>query len=349
MLQIRTSDRNTFKNCRQKWDFSSPLRGNWEPDIPPKPLWLGSACHHAWEVYYDPTTPRDAAVAIAAYVLYCTTRLAQYEVEQGEMWTEQKEGWEQQFQLGLAMLQYYFSEAEALDDFEVIWVEKDILVCLEDLRDSDDADQVYYGARLDGLVKDNHGEYWILEHKTAASLPSNTEYLEKDDQCGSYIWLVQEELGIPVAGVLYNVMVKKVPHPPAVLKNGGLSKNKQADTTLKLYKEAMAEHKLAYSQADYDYMEFLEEFPKKFIYREKVRRNQFEVASMRKRITDEAHDMLANPLIYPTPNQRNCTGCWFLEPCTAKLEGQDVQFVLDSEYKQRPNYDETITDKETAW
>lgn len=346
MLQIRTSDRQTFKQCRVKWDFSSPLRGNWEPDIPPKPLWLGSAVHKALEVYYDPSTPRDRSHAIAAYTLHCNTRLAEYETIQGDLWAEQQEDWDNQYNLGLGMLQYYFTQAPLLDDFKVIWVEKDLLVELDDLEDQR-WETPYYGARLDGLIQDSFGEYWILEHKTAATLPSSIDYLEKDDQCGSYIWLVQEQLGIEVAGVLYNILAKKIPHTPTVLKSGALSQNKQQDTTYELYEEAIKERKL--NRAEYDnFLKFLLEYPKSFIFREKVRRNQFEVSSMRKRITSEVYDMFS-ARIYPNPSRINCNGCWFAEPCTALLEGQDVKFVLESQFKQRPEYDETVTDKENPW
>jgi hypothetical protein len=62
--------------------------------------------------------------------------------------------------------------------------------------------------KLDGIVKIGN-EYFVLEHKTASLLDS--DYLERlwtDFQITLYAYYVEQTLGIPITGILYNVLVK---------------------------------------------------------------------------------------------------------------------------------------------
>jgi hypothetical protein len=62
--------------------------------------------------------------------------------------------------------------------------------------------------KVDGIVKIENA-YWLLEHKTAAQIDGS--YLEKlwtDFQIILYSWYVRETLGIPVVGIIYNILVK---------------------------------------------------------------------------------------------------------------------------------------------
>lgn len=62
--------------------------------------------------------------------------------------------------------------------------------------------------KVDGLVEQD-GEVFLLEHKTASTIDS--EYLEKlwmDFQILLYAYALEKHLGIRVAGVIYNILVK---------------------------------------------------------------------------------------------------------------------------------------------
>lgn len=63
VIPIHASDRGTFKSCRRKWDWSSPMRNNLAPKPEEHgismPLWFGSGIHWALKHYYDPTLKRD--------------------------------------------------------------------------------------------------------------------------------------------------------------------------------------------------------------------------------------------------------------------------------------------------
>ena len=64
--------------------------------------------------------------------------------------------------------------------------------------------------RVDGIVRmRDTGEYYLLEHKTASQLDG--EYLERlwtDLQVSLYAHYIEQCLGIEIAGVIYNVLVK---------------------------------------------------------------------------------------------------------------------------------------------
>lgn len=69
-------------------------------------------------------------------------------------------------------------------------------------------DEVYHGY-IDCLVQDVHGDWWVLETKTAAQI--NASYLDKvqiDSQVTGYMWLAREILGEFPKGVIYDVIKK---------------------------------------------------------------------------------------------------------------------------------------------
>ena len=66
--------------------------------------------------------------------------------------------------------------------------------------------------KVDGIVRIG-GEHFILEHKTAAQVDG--DYLEKlwtDFQITLYAHYIEETMGIPITGILYNVLVKVAAH-----------------------------------------------------------------------------------------------------------------------------------------
>ena len=61
--------------------------------------------------------------------------------------------------------------------------------------------------KVDGIVRQD-GQYFLLEHKTAAQIDAS--YLERlwtDFQIILYAWYLEQTLGITVSGIIYNVLV----------------------------------------------------------------------------------------------------------------------------------------------
>lgn len=354
---IRTSDRGTFKRCRQLWDFTSLLRGDFEyvPGI--KALDFGIAYHAALEVYYDPDfwdEPHDIkeGAAIGAFKVEVNNQIKR--IKDAGHWNEEMASdFKERIALGLGMLNHYFLAAPRLNKgyrpvkseitFEVpIPAPRQDWLALNGYthrgfdRDASGnlllhGDPVVYKGRLDLILEDEDGLLWILDHKTAAQF-GQTEHLDLDPQCGSYVWAIREQLGILCAGVIYSEHRKKVPKPPAVLKNGALSKAKNQGTSYDLYLRKLVEMGYSEDQILDQYGDILEYLRTNdgvsYFRRTVVHRSTDEMKAIERNISLEAIDMLGDPLIYPNPSRWNCNGCAFRTPCLIREEGGDWEWHL---------------------
>lgn len=328
---IRTSDRGTFKRCRTLWDFRSKIRQNYEPYARTQPLDFGTAIHAGLEAYYNPDTWGSLTMQqiAARHAFLESIDEIQQKVKFGAL--EFEEQFNEDRELGLAMLDNYFTWAPSQDNFKPILTEIEFEVPMIFWRHGHLQDFVYQG-RVDLVVEDEFG-YWIVDHKTAAQL-AGVDWLPLDDQCGSYAWALQKMLGLKIRGVIYSELRKKAPHPPLVLKNGQLSKNKQQDTSLEMYLAAIKENNL--DEDDYtEFLDYLVENPKDWFRRTPVQYTQRQLELQEERIKLEAREMLMNPNIYPSPSRINCQGCQFFAPCLAVQEGSDPQAILDEQYEKR--------------
>jgi hypothetical protein len=353
VFAIRTSDRGTFKRCRTLWDYKSPLRQRLEPIEGPKPLEFGIAIHSALETYYDPELRKlpDLEVveqlAIGKFNEDCAEQ-TQRRKDAG-LWDDAaKADFEERRELGEGMLNHYFTWAPENDknwtpilsevSFEVPvpWPQG---VLHDDVRHNWDFDididgnmvyegkPVVYQGRIDLIIQDSEGYYWIVDHKTAAQF-GDTSHLDMDEQCGSYGWAIHQQLGIPIRGIIYNELRKAVPKPPKRLQRGGFSVAKNQSTTYELYLrtlEGAGENLLNYKE----FLKWLSSQQNTFIRRSIVHRTNKEFELLAHRIGLEAIEMLGDPFIYPSPNRMNCAGCSFRAPCLARMDGSDEHYFLN--------------------
>jgi hypothetical protein len=209
-----------------------------------------------------------------------------------------------------------------------------------------------YEGRFDGIVRDRTGRYWVLEHKTFKVYDERKMF--NDDQSGSYLWAAQRIYGYKFAGVLYNVLMKKIPLvPPKVYvgkKNEGLSRdvrNVLKSTTSKLYRRAIADND--YEESHYsDELSLLDEWGwTNFFKRTWTERNAHEIEEVGLRILYETLEM-ANPetKMYPNPDGMRCPWCPFRVPCLMVSSGDDWREVLDENYRRRESTDVDLLDTE---
>jgi PD-(D/E)XK nuclease superfamily len=71
IIPIHNSDRGTFKDCRRRWDWSSPARHNLtvRADVAGiyQPFFFGSGIHYALESFYTPNLRRDPVEAFKTW------------------------------------------------------------------------------------------------------------------------------------------------------------------------------------------------------------------------------------------------------------------------------------------
>lgn len=351
---IRNSDRYTFKTCRRKWGWNSPLRGNFRPRVTPKPLEFGIAWHEAMAVLYDPDTwhllkdpSQRAFVYAAVHKRFDEVVAAQLKVyqEDKELFIEAEEDFKDRLILGHGMLDNYFAWALVNDNFTPVKVEVSFEATIPDPRRTD-TKQLYlpspaeegvdwpvvYQGRIDGLVQDYQGWYWILEHKTAGQF-GDMRHLELDEQITSYMWGLRA-IGFPVRGVIYSEAFKAAPEKVSrnltQRKGRWLSVNKMQRVTYESYLAAIHAHKedpAAYE----DFLEYLKVQPNPFFRRFVQYRTTAELDQIERQLGWEAIDMLTPDLpLYPTPGKFNCSYCSFREPCITLNQGGDVDFLLNN-------------------
>lgn len=348
-LVVRTSDRATFKKCRQLWDFSSKIRLNYDTDKPIYHLLFGTAWHAAMEVLYLPGDDYQTDVRTkAAHEAFEATIREQYRdvVRMGNDSPELDKEFDEMHVLGHKMITYYAGWAKFNDDFEPVTVEHEFEVPIDwkgNLLTVGGAPIVYQG-RIDGLVRDLRGYYWVLEHKSAAKEQA-TWWLQINDQVSSYEWALQGMLNIPIKGTIYTIAFKRAPEKPKVLKDGSVSCDRRQTTTASLFVEAIEEahpfrpafETITDNKKYFEYHQFLTnpDVAPKFIERHMLHRNPHQLEDVERRIAMEAQDMLNDPFIYPTVTAINCSSCPFKYPCLTRQDGGDWQYELASEYRKR--------------
>lgn len=358
---IHVSDQRTFKQCRRKWNWTSPLREYLESEKPYWPFFTGRAWHYALEMYYE--DGRDPRTHLYNWL--------QAEVKElGDMWPSEQEELAGQIKLLDGILAHYMlwvkgarhSKMKYGDhNLEFISLETEFQTPLRTPITNRVSPKVFLEGRFDGLVRHKPtNELWIWEMKTTRSIPEFEQTLANDDQAGIYILAAQEIVGEPIAGVLYNLGRKKVPPQVKKLKSGYMSQNKSSDITIEWWWDCVLsdpdhqkpddmtaeDYVHAIEQQYLPYIEHLEGAGNSYFARVPVRRTQHELEQLAKDTHLVALEMTREDVpIYPTPNWMNCKFCHFRTPCLTQNQGGDVEEVLKHMYRPRRKWD-AITGKE---
>ena len=370
IFRLSTTERQEFKECRRRWDYASLSRQSIEPNRPAIALWFGTGIHHALEMLYqrriefgaDPAyfdEPSDQDYLVKTWQDWCEGELKRLEESQQVLWPEQLEELKVSVDLGSAMLRNYENWSSVADTREdigfkrVLYTEREFAVPVpnEDgsvFRFTDGKGQVWecwLVGRLDLVVEDFEGRIWILDHKTSKDR-LDEEILILDDQMTMYLWAAQQILQKPVAGCYYNVLRKKLPVVPEVLKSGkGLSKSKMIDTTYDVYLQAILDS--GFDPVDYeDILDHLANKKTGFFERVKVYRNQHEVAMAGRMLLLEAIDMLNDPYIYPNPTRDCKWKCDYKELCLALNRNDDVEYLRKALFRTRVPEEGSVYNRE---
>lgn len=375
VFRLSTTEREEFKECRRRWDFSSLSRQGLEPNKPAIALWFGTGIHKCLETLYnyrieqvtqeeeDPFESMEAEhmVVAVAWQAWYDDEIERLEKSQGKLWAEQKDQFEQTKELGLGMLHGYVDWSSVKDNVEgtgfkeVLFTEREFEIPVPGpdglpyrfLDARGNPWEIWLVGRLDMLVRDWDGKLWVMDHKTSATR-LDEEKLVLDDQMTVYMWAVQQILKEPVAGCYYNVLRKKLPSVPAVLASGkGLSKAKNIDTTYDVYYHTILDKGFDPE----DYAEILDHLSNKgndFFQRAKVHRNQHELAMAGRMLLLEAIDMLNDPFIYPNQTWTCHTFCDFRPLCVAMNRNDDVDYIKKSMYRKREMEEQSVYNRETT-
>lgn len=352
VFRLSTTERQEFKECRRKWDFSSLSRQAIEPKRPALALWFGTGIHYALEMFYSEIPIEGKEVETPVSVLHwrkwVEEQIETMEKELGGLESEQLQVLEEAKRLGEGILEGYERWASLADTTEefgfknLLCTEKEFAIIVPDekgmpYRFTDANSQVWeiwLVGRLDMIVEDFDGGIWILDHKTSKDR-LDKELLILDDQMTVYLWAIQQILGLPVKGCYYNVLRKKIPVVPKVLVNGkALSQDKSIDTTYDVYLQAILDN--GFNEAEYDkILDFLASKKTDFFERVKIRRNQHEIGMAGRLLLLEAIDMLNAPYIYPNPTWDCKWKCDYKDLCLAINRNDDVTYLREALFQPR--------------
>lgn len=345
--EIHVSDMRSFKQCRRKWQWSSTLPGRMglERKVTYAPFFTGKAVHYAMQQYYE-----GGAEMTSTAEAYIAEEHKAME-EGGALWDSEEAVVQEQSALTLGMLAHYQMWARTDQgpwsdkNIRVLSMETDFKVPLRN-PNGRKSNKIYLGGRFDGVVQHLPSDtYWVFETKTTRSIKELVSSLANDEQAGAYVYAAGELLGVPIAGVLYNILRKKVPTQPQVLKSGDLSRRADADTTAQAFLDYACSHHADWTreQVIEYYQEYLDMLLAKgntFFLRHPVYRTPQEIKQLQLDIWTVALEMTRpNTPIYPSPSWLNCGFCSFRTPCLMLNAGGDYEEILDTEYRARRKWD----------
>ncbi len=183
---------NTFRNCPRK--YKHRYVDNLRPRMKVESLSFGSVIHSAIEIWYRSVDDANRLWIVLDFIDRSFPERATDENQQAN------------WHLARAIMTGYASRY-ATEDFTIIEIEKSFTGNIRN-PDTGRCSQTFVMAgKADAIVQRSDGMY-LLEHKTAASIDSN--YLDKlwtDTQIALYCYYLLE-LGYPIVGVIYNVLLK---------------------------------------------------------------------------------------------------------------------------------------------
>lgn len=340
---ISTSDRNAFKSCRRKWNWSSPLRQSLSPLEQRHPLWFGSGMHHVLEDFHGHKIYPSTDAAVDDYIQATTKHYGAENLPQSldedavlmkRMLEHYRIGW---LKLkGRDPLKTYVVSGEP--QVEVPF-EFEIPLSKEVLSASGYTRVVYKGV-IDRVVIDEDGYLWLQDYKNVARY-TNPDHLELDPQIGVYLWAASYIYKRPVIGFVYTQFIKKGVEAPRELKDGTLSVAQDQATSHALYRAALIDkygEQGPWPEKNVQCLNHLasleEDEADKFIRRDRVTRPQTMMEAEANKIIAEVSDMLDPALrIYPAPGYMCPVMCSFIEPCLQMDRGENYKSYLQTEYE----------------
>ena len=183
---------NTFRNCPRK--YKNRYLDNLRPRERAEALSFGSVIHTAIELWYRSSNTESRLHDVLGYI---DDAFENRVVDSNLM---------VQWHLATAMIRGY-AERYAIEDFEVVEVEKEFVGEIRNPDTGRQSQTFRIAGKVDGIVRCHDGLY-LLEHKTASTVDAS--YLDKlwtDTQIALYCYYLRE-LGYPIVGVIYNVLLK---------------------------------------------------------------------------------------------------------------------------------------------
>ena len=343
---ISFSDIEAFLRCRRMWDYKSANRRSIRHKVTPKLyLSVGSAFHQGIEAGIrgdeDPVAVAEAYMAAER-----DAKVAAYVEEYGfKPWANEMADFDDAAELTLGLVRQYFDHygvSDPLSDqgLTYLGVEIPFKIDITDMvvpgPELAISDPIFFCGTIDAIAVNNQGQVFLVENKTFIVKPS-VEDIQWNYQIQGYAMAFQWLTGIPVTGVLYNGVAKKLIKEPKRLQNGALSTDVRQATTWQLYTSAMTADGLSLDDPKYaKILGILKEKDRqgddRFFYREMAFLTDEQLLNWTMDFVRIVGEMTNDPEIYRTIPFKGCGDCWFRDLCQSEHSGGDVDYILDARY-----------------
>jgi hypothetical protein len=338
VTELTYSEITAFKRCPFKWhlQFNEKLR----PRYRSTPLLYGSYVHELLAAFYScqalnlfsPDGCKGHILDVSEqYYQKKTKGLFEEELDRYESMRDMAE------EQVCRYIDFYIDD---LKKFEILGIEERFRVPILNPANGKRAG-AYLNGMFDLILKNEAGKLMLGEHKTTSlGIETRMSDLELDEQCSYYMWalsnfFIKEGRKIEVSGVIYNVLRKKSPTIPPLLKSGaGLSQNKAMDTTYDVY----FEHILKNNFDPIDYSETLTRLKLKgntFFGREIVLRTQRELNNVGVELFNIFKHMQRVKTYYRCQRPECSRDCGYKELCISLLRGYDSNGLISSSFEVR--------------
>jgi hypothetical protein len=366
-IMISITELMDYMRCHRAHDFTSPNRqGLVKRGMPQIQFHVGSAVHYGVSA---PVFGEEPLPAVAHYLEEEHRRIAVGYAEQvgAPMGSAELTSLEESRVLATSMVEHYFATygANPIHPYRYLTAEMSFRIPLPQIGPN-----VFLVGTMDGVAVDFQGRIYLVERKTA-SQKSDAKWLPTDPQLNGYVWALQALTGEKVAGILYDVLLKKLPKTPRLLQSGLLSQE-WTDTTATRYEQALSEHygenwkevpiRTAQGRVPLPALEvyggFIERLKERdritdlwnyetpFFTRRYVDVIQHGVRQWGQDMIEVVDEMVHRPSNYPNFSWTGCYDCWVPDLCRAKQFGQDLDYVIKTNYvtsDHRPQYKAMVT------
>lgn len=192
---------------------------------------------------------------------------------------------------------------------------------------------VRFKGKIDEIDEDQKSRIFYTDHKTAKKIPDEDARFN-DYQILLYGW-AGPQAGMPKPdGVMWDYLRTKLPVIPETLKNGGLTKRKNIDTTYDVYMSEIERLKLD-PKGYQEILDMLKDEGSDNFYRRiwLPFSNKTMVETVVKEIKFVAKEIQERG---PTSNDRamdrSCKWCQYYLLCSAELRGLDSDFIREHEF-----------------
>ena len=323
---INQSQLKAWRNCQRMWEYKYHDRIS--PKEKARPLFLGSWVHACLESYYR---DGDWKIGHREY-------LSQYDAlrEEERVALETKRGRrgtplpDLVTRIMKSYLWYYRN-----DEWEVVLTEEVFDVELKGVR---------FKGRIDLIIRDSRGLLWVIDHKTAATIPMATSFHAMDPQLFIYPWAAKKMWGMDVDGVMYNYVKSRPPTLPQLTKKTGVLSKRRINTDYPTLMRFLKENDLD----PRDFSDVLRPLMKKseFLRRYRLPREE----TVLKRILQEslwtAREIMDHP--HTVRNiTRDCVRCPYQAICRAELNGFDTTQMRKHDFvvEEDPYGDSDLTEQ----